>query len=104
MTLLGWYAIKQNKNQKNKIIYSLTSHVYNYLTMCRWIVDVGLNYRCCVAVMLGAISLSVISLCGLQEFLYHKINQIKLNLRTLWVFQKTSPFLALNDPQKLICH
>ena len=37
-------------------MYSLTSHVYNYLTMCRRIVDVGLNYLCYVAEMLGAIS------------------------------------------------
>ena len=38
-------------------MYSLTNHVYNYLTMCKQIADVGLNYWCCVAAMLGAICL-----------------------------------------------
>ena len=38
-------------------MYLLTSHAYNYLIMCRQIVDVGLNYWCCVPAMLGAISL-----------------------------------------------
>ena len=39
-----------------QIIYSLTSHVYNYLTMCRRIIGFGLNCWCCIAAMLGAIS------------------------------------------------
>ena len=102
-------------------MYSLTSHVYNYLTMCREIIDVGLNCWCCIAAMLGAIS----SVCRLVDsgsfwisstkysfvnlrfnmcinefwhsvacrgFLCHKINQTKPNLWTFWVFQKTSPF------------
>ena len=38
-----------------QIIYPLTSHVYNYLTMCRWIIDIRLNCWC-IAAMLGAIS------------------------------------------------
>ena len=33
-----------------------TNHRYNYLTMCKQIADVGLNY-CFIAVVLGAISL-----------------------------------------------
>ena len=39
-----------------QIMNLLTSHVYNYLTMCRQIIDVGLNCWCCIAAMLGAIS------------------------------------------------
>ena len=34
-----------------------TNHMYSYLTMCKQIADDGLNYWCCVAVMLGAIQL-----------------------------------------------
>ena len=33
-----------------------TNHMYNYLTMCKQIADVGLNFWC-VAVVLGDISL-----------------------------------------------
>ena len=47
----------------------LTNPVYNYLTMCKQIADVGLNYWCCVAVMLGAICL-----CDNWIFWRYKIN------------------------------
>ena len=104
-----------------QIMYLLTSHMYNYLTMCRQIIDVGLNYWCCMAVMLGAISFvcrqvgsgsfGILStkylfvnlwfnMCinevwhcvACRGFYAIKPKQTKLNLRTFWVFQKTSPF------------
>ena len=34
-----------------------TNHVYNYLTVCKQIADVELNYWCCVTAVLGAIRL-----------------------------------------------
>ena len=42
---------------KNIISKIFTNHVHNYLTMCKEIADVGLNYWCCVAAILGAIGL-----------------------------------------------
>ena len=70
MICIGWdignhLAVKKNKLELVKDIisrmftnhmYSLTSHVCNYLTMCKWIIDVGLNCWCCIAAMLGAVS------------------------------------------------
>ena len=102
-----------------QIIYPLTSHVYNYLTMCRRIIDVGLNCWCCIAVMLAAISFvskqvgsgsfGILStkclfvnlwfnMC-INEVWYcvacrsfYAIKSTKPNLKTFWSFQKTSPF------------
>ena len=104
-------------------MYLLTSHVYNYLTMCKRIIDVGLNCWCCIAAMPGAISfvcrhvvsdsfgilskylfvnlwfnmcINEVSHCGLLGFCaFNQPNQTKLNLRTFWVFQKTSPFTKI---------
>ena len=52
----------------------LTNHVYSYLTMSKQIADVGLNYWCCVAVMLGAILLW--ALAHLEYYLRGAFNKI----------------------------
>ena len=39
-----------------QIMYSLQVMCINYLTMCRWIIDVELNCWCCIVAMLGVIS------------------------------------------------
>ena len=52
----NYYLLKILLAECLQIIYPLTSHVSNYLTMCWRIIDVGLNCWCCIAAMLGSIS------------------------------------------------
>ena len=52
-----WLWRKISLSLLKNISEMFTNHVYNYLTMCKQIADIGLNNWCYVAVMVGAICL-----------------------------------------------
>ena len=68
----------------NIICKMFTNHMYNYLTMCKQIADVGLSYWCWVSAVLRAIC-SCAGRWSLASLEYYEMHTISSQIFFVWV-------------------